>query len=588
MMDETGSGEIVFPQESEEEIKPITLTEEDKERNRRRRMVEQMRQSFAHQDLLEKVRPPLVQKQQQEAVLEFKNVVATGDFTPIYNRWLELKRMLHIDLKTRRLSSEAQKCAHTFLKFGEHMLQSKKNLDQLQSKLKEYQSEEKRKNLEPDELIEVRNLITKLRQHLRHYPTVRDKTLDVFDQLFRLRNRDLTEEASLKQSAEKYLQYVEGPQRAHLEIQMQQKMKDMPFEKRIEALKSFIETLMQVSPSLIRAEVGRRIELATDFFINQHYDEAIQELEQARTYLPDLEEIYSLLAKCWGQKGNREKEKENLQKALEIHPTDVKTLLALAEIHEEQEEYSKVIQYYQRVVKLEPERHALVSRLARLAFENKKWKTAIPYLLQILDRHPDSKKSLRRLGIALIRIGEYERGIAILRSLLQKNIHDAEIDLALGLAYRAKEIYSDAHRCFVSAHEANPEDEETMYWLAISFYERGEYSDAEPLCKNLKERNSENLAYELIYSKILRRLGKAEEALSFLQPHLEKIRKNKEWLFEYSQVCIDAHQAEKAYPILKKLIKEHPEDEDFRNTFSQACIHTKRFGEAMEFLKPTG
>ncbi|MEW6237071.1 MAG: tetratricopeptide repeat protein [Candidatus Omnitrophota bacterium] len=585
MNDEISSQNGAAPEASPSEPTPAERNGTG-QRVQQKRVIDKLRQSSARRDVLKKTRMSLGEDNCAARAQEFQDALMEGDANKIENERLEIKRTLDLERKTKRMSAAAMKCAKVFLELSAHLVEQKRAVEEKQQSLSVYQSEEKRKNLNSAERIEVHNLVTQLRTLLPNYFALRDKTSGIFQTLCRMRSKEQTEESSLMRSAENYLQYVEGPQRGHLEVQIKEKMKDMPYEHRVASLKSFIENLTRLAPSIIQAEVERLLELAEEFYIEEHYDDAVAELNKAMEYRPAQEEIYSLLAKCWAQKGERERELENLAKAVECNPQNFRLVMALAEALEEDGRDLEAIPIYQKALDMQPEQFSLTAHLARLAFDRQLWKTAIPLLLKIINKKTDSLKTLRRLGIALIRTGEYDRGVSILKSVLQRGERDGQIDLNLGLAYRAKGFYSDAHRHFQAASAALPEDCESAYWLAVSHFDRGDFHETETIIRSIILRCYDPPRTSLLLSKALRRLGKTEEAAAILRTFIDHGNKEREILLEYGQVCLQAGKADEAYEKLQTLVNLHPSDEEVRLAFGLACVQSKRFQEAIRYIGP--
>jgi len=565
---------------------PTAAERNGAEQRAQKRVIDKLRQTAVRQDVLHKARKSMSGDNCPERAQEFQAAILEGEAKKIENERLEIKRTLDLERKTKRLSSAAMKCADVFLELSDSLVKQKRAVEEKQQRLSVFQSEEKRKNLNSAEKIEVHNLVMQLRTLLQNYFVLRDRTLDIFQTLCRMRSKEQKEEASLLRSAENYLQYVEGPQRGHLEVQIKEKMKDMPYESRIASLKAFIENLARIAPSIIQAEVERLIDLAEEFYIEEHYDDAIASLNKAKEYRPAQEEVYSLLAKCWAQKGERERERENLAKAVELNPRNIRSIIALADAYEEDGRDLDAIPLYQIAIEIQPDQFSYVTHLARLAFEQQLWKTAIPLLLKIINKKADSVKTLRRLGIALVHTGEYDRGISILKSVLQRGESDGQIDMALGLAYRAKGFFSDAHRHFLAASGSLPGDSESAYWLAVSHFDRGDFYEAETIGRVLVQRSYDLSRTSLLLSKTLRRLGKADEAAAILLAFIDEGSKERELLLEYGQACLQAGNTEEAYEKLQTLANLHPSDEEARQAFGLACVQSKRFQEAIRYIGP--
>ncbi len=550
------------------------------------RIIQKLRQTSTQEEIRQKLRLSFKGDGSEDYAEQFQQALDSGDAKTLTNHMLELKRAIELERKTKRLSYTTFKYADAFFELCQRLIERKKSIEQYQKELEIFQTEQKRKQLSPNEQIKVRQLITQLRKDLQTFQTQRDKTRELFHSLCRLRSKEIHEENSLRKSIEKYLQYVEGPQRARIEIQMKEKMKNMPYEHRVHSLQTFIQSLIQTSPSILQAEVERLIELAIDLFVNEHLDDAIAQLHKAADYQPENEEIYTLLAQCWEKKQERDKAIQNYKKACQCKPDDPKLLILLAQAYENNQKINLAILNYKKALDIQPANFALLTKLARLSFDSERWKVAIPLLLQIIDRKPHSLKTLKRLGIALIRTSEYDRGISILKNYIQRQGTDNDVDFALGLAYRSQGFYHDAFQHFKTAWSNDQTNLEFHYWYAMAHFDRGDYDEAESLARLLLQRNYEPIQTVILLAQSLRRLGKNKQAVDVIKPYIENGSKKRDLLLEYGHDCLAAGMADEAYQKLQSLVNLYPSDEEIRQAFGLACIQSKRFQEAVHYITP--
>ncbi len=555
----------------------------DSERQQRKKQADEMRKLSQRNELMQSIRSILSQVKSDNSSAHFQQTLQEGSLEEIRNESLELRRVLDVDTKMRRLSSKTSNHGVAFLKVVQPLLEGKKQIDRLQNELKQYRSGDKRDNLSPQETTALRTLVMQLRQTLQNYNLLRDQALKLYLKYSQGRRKDMGEEAALRHSTEYYLQFVDAPQRARIEIQIKEKMGDMPQERRIEALKVFIQTLVQISPSVRDAEAGRCLEMARHFRNENHIDDAIGELKKALETLESAE-IYNELAECWKNKGDRAQEAEALQKSIQCQPDEIEAYLRLAQLHEEEGSLQDAVALYQKILELRPGRLSILTHAARLAFDSKLWPDAIRWYTQILSQKPKSKTTILRLGVSLIRCGQIERGLSLLQECERRGVDDGLLNLHLGIAYRAQGHHNDAHDAFAEAFQKSPNEREVLYWKALSDFETGEYEEAERLCRSLLSSKKTDSGVTLLLGRILNAQKRSGEALEILRPLAKSPHAGGDDLMEYGKSCMNTNQAEEAYQILHPLFKKDPANAEVREALGQACIQSGRFSEAMQYL----
>lgn len=560
--------------------------ERDAAREARKKIAQELRNTSNRVELIQSIRSIFKKVQEENPILHFEKVLGEGTLDEMRNMVLDIKRFLDIDGKMKRLSALTVVSGNNFLKVTIPLLETKKQLDRLQNELKQYRSAEKRDNLSPQEKTELRKLVMQMRQTVQNYNLIGSQTIKLFSIYTQNRRKDMGEEAALRHSTVYYLQFVDAPQRARIEIQMKEKMGDMPQERRIEALKLFIQMLVQISPSVRDAEVGRCIEMAHLFLEENHVDDALRELEKALEY-EESAEVYLELAACWKMKNDRNKEETYLKKAIHCDPDELEPYIRMAQLYENEGKEAAAIPIYEKIIDLRPGHFPTLTHAARLAFDYKRWAFAIQWLTQILKQKPKSKKTLMRLGIALIQTGQIERGLSLLQECQRLGMENGQLDLFLGIAYRSQGYHTDAQAAFQAAAHLLPKDPEVVFWLALTEFESGEYEKAEEHCRFLLSQNPQNISAVIMLARTLNRLGESRQSTELLAPYVKKPQIIFGALLEYGIGCLKENQCEEAYQVFKKVVDREPENQEARDLLGQACIQSGRLDEALLYIAPS-
>lgn len=547
----------------------------------RGKQAKELRQTSHRFELTQHLRSIFVKVKEENTDEKFRKALASGDWNEIRNESVALKRMLDLDAKLKRLSSNTLQHGYEFLESIQPYLEAKKKAEQLQKDLKQYQKAAPSDNLPPREQLIVRDLVIALRMKLHEQDSFLETALQSLQRFSEDRCKDIGQEASLQHSCEFYLQCVDSPQRARIETQMKGKMENMPFERRIEALQIFIQTLVKISPSVRHAEVGRCIETAQHFLNEHHVGDAVQELQKALEYGQNVE-IYLKLADCWKLQGNRKEEINALKHVIAGESGSIEPMLRLARIYEDDGDIISTFPIYEDILDRRPDRFLLLTHAARLAFEQKQWPLAIEWFTRILKSKPRSRKTMMRLGVALVQTGQIHRGVTLLQECKRWGMQEAIVELHLGIGYRSQGHFSEARTAFQQAAELAPNDPDILHWMALSYFESGEYDEAERDCRRLLHQNKNPIEGTILLARILNRLGEHQQALELLSPIRESGRRGARLESGLAWLALD--RGEEAYEAAKKLIEEDPADPEARDLMAQSCIQTGRFEESFHYL----
>jgi tetratricopeptide (TPR) repeat protein len=515
----------------------------------------------------------------------FEDMIENSSFDALNNEFIDFKRQLEIDRKTRRNSNHVFQCGDAIVKVSKDLLSAKLKHEKVENKLDVFKAENADAEQSPQVQIDLRNLILHSRRNKQQFDLLTKQILSLFHSYTQLRNKEIAEEKSLKESTAYYLQYVDASQRAQLEVLIDRKLKDMPYEMRIQSIKSFIDNLVKSSASVKQAELERLLGFAEHLLEHNDPRNAIAELETAKKYNPDDKRIFSMLGQCYEQLNDTPQRVANLSQVIRLDNRDLDAHIQLANIHEESGAAASAIQHYQIAYTLNPHSFKLLTHFAYFAYIQKEWKLAIPLLAKILEQKPKSIKTKRRLGAALVYDHQFDRGYLILKNLLRSHPDDAQAYVYLGQAFRLQQLYKDAQEQFKHAFELDPKNEDALYYYALIHFDRGDYEEAEALCKEaLHSIQHRKIDVLVLYASSLVQQKRSDEAVALLAPLVKNKIKNKDILYTYAQAALDSGQAEEAYKITKPLLEQHPQVEEYRLLMGNICLQSARFKEAGQYF----
>ncbi|MBD3266622.1 tetratricopeptide repeat protein [bacterium] len=541
----------------------------------------------SQQEIRHRVRKCIQAEAGEDLAQRYGEVVESGSAEQIANAFLVFKREWVLAQKTKKLSKTTLEQGRQALAKADELVKAKKTFENLHNQVIEFQAEKTQKELLPEDQIAVRKTILQYRHSIQFQQKCKKDLLAMLTAFSKQRNLEVAEEQSLMNSADYYLQFVEPAQRARLEVIIENKLESMSYERRIGAMHRFTETLLQTSPSILKAEVERLMELARYFRETGEPETAIDYLTRAARHEAEDARIYDQFGRCYQDLGDTRNCLRSYSHAAKLDPNNAEIQIAIAEVLKKNGNLKAAIQRYQTAYGLKPHSFYLLSHLARVTFENEWWEESIPYLREILRQKPSSRKTRRRLGIALVRHGESDEGISLIKDMIRHAGVDADLLLHLGYGYRAEGWYKDAFQAFQQAVKMEPENTEARLALAQGYFDRGAYEKAIAQCQSLHEKSGiKTNALILLYARLLRRLRRYEEALSLLRHQLKQTGQNSELLFEYGLCSLKDGNGETAYQTLHNLLPEKDADPELRQAYGEACILTGRFEEAAVYLTP--
>ncbi|HXK96033.1 MAG TPA: hypothetical protein PKV38_20365, partial [bacterium] len=237
--------DIFFGDPDEEEgpyLPPGSALKELREQSQKQ--ARELREKLKYSQMAESFRSILATIQNENPTEYFQALLAPGKARDLQNELLKIRRRLDIDCKMKRLSQETMAHGAAFLEQAELFLAGQIRLERLRRELEPRLEVKDRspqsENLTGKPRAAMQNQVLQLRNLIQAMQRLRSQILNLFTQFNRERNKDLGVEATLRHSAENYLQFLDTAQRARIEILMQKKIADLSFEQRVEALRRFI------------------------------------------------------------------------------------------------------------------------------------------------------------------------------------------------------------------------------------------------------------------------------------------------------------------------------------------------------------
>ncbi|MDC7233483.1 MAG: tetratricopeptide repeat protein [Spirochaetales bacterium] len=178
-------------------------------------------------------------------------------------------------------------------------------------------------------------------------------------------------------------------------------------------------------------------------------------------------------------------------KRLASNPKDTQALMALADLHYAEKNYSQAMKTYGILLDLcatnsRLDEHAINLNFGLSAMKARVWTEAYKSLAIARTKDQDNFEINSSLGVLEFRRGNYEKSVALLKQALVKTPNDHESLRFSGLSLFKLRRYKDAAGYLRNAATGHPDDKEVLFALARSLYEIGQQDQSLKIFSHLR------------------------------------------------------------------------------------------------------
>ena len=295
---------------------------------------------------------------------------------------------------------------------------------------------------------------------------------------------------------------------------------------------------------------------------NQQYkDEAKRLAEEVLQRDPNHIEGHVLRGSLLFADGDRAGSLAALQKALELNPQRVETLMSLALYHRQVGDSAKAEEIYRRA--LEVNEGASIAHLeyARFNVQQNRLDVAERHFRRAVEVDPQNREARRTLAsFYIFNVKQLDRAEEAVRGLAALDGDKPEGRAVLADFYAQVGRHDDAVRAFSEITSQSPDYMPARYRLAELLMQRGDVSGANAQVKEVLDRNANDQQARLLRARLLLNSGDAKAAVEDLREVLKQDARHRAGLYYMAEAHVRTGQIEQARVFAGDLERAYPED----------------------------
>ena len=222
--------------------------------------------------------------------------------------------------------------------------------------------------------------------------------------------------------------------------------------------------------------IKRQEKLAFQFFMKKNFREA-EIIYRQIIDLPNLEEVsYFNFALICSQKGNLDEASTNIQKALEINPSNYDGIILLSNIYKKQNKLKEALFSLKKAQKLRSNSYEIFNNMGNIYNSQGLHKKAISSYKKALKIEPNALVTLINLGLALNDKGDSLEAIKIFQKAIKNDPKSEFPYYFLANLYKKENNLDLAILNYKKALKINNNLIEALSNLALSHSEKGDHT----------------------------------------------------------------------------------------------------------------
>jgi tetratricopeptide (TPR) repeat protein len=217
-----------------------------------------------------------------------------------------------------------------------------------------------------------------------------------------------------------------------------------------------------------------RVEFAKVLLDFDFTDDALALLEIAEKQQRPTSELFFMLGRARERKGQLALAQKDFQRAIDLNPTSVNALQALARILATQEQWGKSLELLSRARTVSPDSPDVLRKFAAASLRAGRTSDAVGAAQQLVKLRPDESEALYLLGVAQLQNGDTDAARTTIENYTKLRPQDPLAFLALGMVASTLHDFPVARTNFEQSIQLDPNHLEAYYQLALIFRDQGD------------------------------------------------------------------------------------------------------------------
>ena len=216
---------------------------------------------------------------------------------------------------------------------------------------------------------------------------------------------------------------------------------------------------------------------------------AINTFEISATIKTDEAQTYTMLSTCNHLAGNTDKSENYILKAVELTPNDANVNLTAGQIFMQKQEFETALPYVKKAVELEPSNTKSIRNLAQIYYDIGHLDESIQTYEVAINKETDPKVKADlyfNLGILYNRVGNLEEAEYNFTNSLDENPDDVEAVMGMAQVFENAEKWRKAEKFYRELIAVDPDNPEHYRGMSRVLLQQGEPDESQRYLEKAK------------------------------------------------------------------------------------------------------
>ena len=294
---------------------------------------------------------------------------------------------------------------------------------------------------------------------------------------------------------------------------------------------------------------------------SQYKDEAKRLAEEVLQKDPNHVEGHVLRGSLLYADGDRQGALAALQRALELDPQRVETLMSLALYHRQVGDAAKAEETYRRALQVNDNASIVHLEYARFNVQQNRLDVAEQHFRRAVEADPQNRDARRTLAsFYIFNTKQLDRAEEAVRGLASLDGDTPEGRAVLADFYAQVGRQDDAARAFREITEQSPDYLPARYRLAELLMQRGDVGGANAQVKEVLDKSPSDQQARLLRARLLLGSGDGKAAIEDLREVLKQDARHRAGLYYMAEAHLRTGQIDQARVFAGDLERAYPED----------------------------